>query len=274
MKKGNPTARLLFLGLALGAVPIAAASPSAPKPAKPAAPAAARPAAPQAPAVPPAVLKDRIVAVVDEDPILVSDLDRAIALGYSPRRPGEAEGAFRHRALSELIDDRLRFHEIDRFGFEPVPAADIDQQIEVVRTRLGGDAALQKTLAGLGLNREALRQIVARQLLILTFAKERQGPKVFVDAKDIDAYYRNKLVPQMKRDGKTAPPVESVREEIRTLLQEERLNQEIEGWTKGLRAKADIANYLDHPLDKLPPVVKTLKPKPAPKGAAASPQRR
>ena len=60
---------------------------------------------------------DRIVAVVDEDPILSSDLDRAVGLGLIDRQPGESELAFRRRVLDLLLEERLRAHEIDRFGF-------------------------------------------------------------------------------------------------------------------------------------------------------------
>jgi len=207
------------------------------------------------------VLKDRIVAVVDEDPILVSDLDRAIALGFSQRRAGEAEPAFRRRALEELIADRLRFHEIDRFGFE-VPVSEIDEHVEAIRARFGSDAEFHKTLASLGLSREAVRQMVARQLLVTTYVEERLGPKVFIDAESINRHYRAVLTPQMKRLGKNPPPLEAVRDDIRKALSAERLNQEIETWTRELKAKADIANYLDSPLDKLPPVVKKIGPKP------------
>src|SRR5256885_16119909 len=62
-------------------------------------------------------LRDRVLAIVDEDPILESDVLRIIALGLAQPKPGEAEGEFRRRVLAQLIEDRLRFHEIDRFGF-------------------------------------------------------------------------------------------------------------------------------------------------------------
>src|SRR5437868_2086784 len=114
---------LCLLGGALAALPALGAAPGkkpAPKPAAKPAPAkpAPKPAAPAGKGAPQGDLKDRVLAVVDEDPILQSDLDRVISLGLKQRNPNEEEPAFRRRVLNDLIADRLRFHEIDRFGFE------------------------------------------------------------------------------------------------------------------------------------------------------------
>lgn len=59
---------------------------------------------------------DRVLAVVDEETILASDVEQVIALGLVERQEEESEEAFRQRALQELIEQKLRFHEIDRYG--------------------------------------------------------------------------------------------------------------------------------------------------------------
>jgi hypothetical protein len=46
-----------------------------------------------------------------------------------------------------------------------------------------------------------------------------------------------------------------VREEIRAVLREMRLNEEIERWTEELRQEADIVDYFDDPREELPPLV-------------------
>src|SRR5436309_9382155 len=73
--------------------------------------------APPAPLSKPA-LRDRVLAVVDEDPILASDVERVVRLGLDAPNPGESDEAFRRRVLNGLIEQRLQFHEIDRYGFE------------------------------------------------------------------------------------------------------------------------------------------------------------
>jgi hypothetical protein len=50
------------------------------------------------------------------------------------------------------------------------------------------------------------------------------------------------------------PPIEEVREDIRQLLKERRLNEAIEGRTEELRREADVLTFFDEP-EGLPPVV-------------------
>jgi hypothetical protein len=238
--------------LCLGLASFAAAAPPAAKPAPPAAkaPAPAPPAAPK--------LEDRVLAVVDEDPILASDLERVIALGLKPQKPGENEVVYHRRVLNDLIEERLRFHEIDRFSFEQVPVDDIDSHLAEIRGRFKDEATYQKTLKDHGLTVKDLRQLVARQLMVLAYVDEQLGPRVFVSLDDINTYYRNTLTPAMQKQGQTVPPVEDVRDQIRTVLREQRLNEAIAKWTEELRRKADIQVYFDQPAGKLPPVAKKI----------------
>lgn len=239
-------AQALAAGLALGSLAFAAAPQKAapqPAPAKPA---------------PNAKLEDRVLAVVDEDPILASDLERVISLGLKEKRPGEDETVFRRRVLNDLIEERLRFHEIDRYGFGQVPVAEIDKNLAAVRARFKDEAAYQKALKDLGLTVKDLRQLVARQLMVLTYVDEQLGPRVFVSLDDINGYYRTVLTPEMQKSGQPVPPMEEVRDQIRAVLREKRLNEALGKWTQELRQKADIQVYFDQPTGKLPPVVKKI----------------
>jgi len=221
------------------------------------------PAAAQAPKPAQPVLQDKVLAVVDEDPILKSDVDRVIKLGLQQPNPGENAEAFRRRVLDDLIEERLRFHEIDRFGFEQVPVDEIEKNVAKIRAHFPDEASFQKALKEVGLDANKLRQLVARQLLVLTYVDERLGPRVFVSLDDIDRYYREVLTPEMKRRGQPVPPVEDVREDIREVLKQQRLTQEMEKWTQELRQRADVIVYGDQPKGgPLPPVVKRIE-KPA-----------
>ena len=239
-------ARYLLFALAM-AMPVGAQNP-APKP-----PAPQNAAAPE--------LKDRVMAVVDEDPILASELERVIALGLVAPREGEGDVQFRRRILNGLVEERLRFHEIDRFGFEQVPVDMIEKNVAQIRARFPNEEAYRKTLRDLGLSQQALRQLVARQLMVLTHVEEQLGPRVFVSLDDITAYYRNVLTAEMQKRGQPVPPLDDVRDQIRAVLKEQRLNDELAKWTEELRRAADIHVYFDKPADQLPPVVKRIQKK-------------
>jgi hypothetical protein len=214
---------------------------------------------PLAAQAPQPVLQDKVLAVVDEDPILKTDVDRVIRLGLEQPRTGESGDAFRLRVLNALIEERLRFHEIDRFGFQQVPVQEIEREVAKIRARFPDDAAFQRALEEVGLDARKLRQLVARQLLVLTYVDERLGPRVFVSLEDINRYHRDVLTPEMQRRGQPVPPVEEVREDIREVLKQQRLTQEIAKWTQELRARADVIVYGERSGEPLPPVVKRIE---------------
>jgi hypothetical protein len=195
---------------------------------------------------------DRVLAVVDEDPILDSEVTQIVELRLVEPRPGEDSEALRRRVLDQLIEQRLRFHEIDSFGFVELPTAEVEKGFAEIRGRFASEREFTAQLEKLGLEADSLRQLVARQLMVLTFVDERLGPRVFVDLEDIRAYYEATLVPEMKRRGAAVPPLQEVREQIRAVLKEERLNQEIETWTEELRRQADVEDYFDEPPGDIP----------------------
>lgn len=215
---------------------------------------------PAQPTAAPATLVDRVLAVVDEDPILASDVEQAIGLGLETRRAGEGDEALRRRVLDALIEQRLRFHEVDRFGFTEVPVEEIEDRYGAIRARFTSQEAFRRRLREIGLSEEGLRQLVARQLMVLTYVEERVGARVFVALDDIRAYYDAVLVPEMRRTGAAVPPIEEVREQIRGVLREQRLNEEIERWTAGLRAAADVVDHFERAARELPPLRFELEP--------------
>ena len=200
-------------------------------------------------------LADRVIAIVDGDPILDSDVERAIALGLSEKRAGEADRALRRRVLDGLIEQRLRVHEVERYGFGQVPVELVDEHVDRIRARFASEAELQARLAHLGMTEEGLQQLVAQQLQVLIYVDELLGARVFVGLEEIEAHYQRVLVPELQRTGQPAPPLDDVREQIRGVLREERLNQELLAWTAELRRKADVQDYFDRPDRPLPPKV-------------------
>lgn len=203
----------------------------------------------------PLELRDRIVAVVDEDPILSSDIERAITLGLVARQEGEGDRAFRRRVLDSLIVQRVRFHEVSRFGVEQVPVEAIAAQVAEIQARFGSDEEFRARLAEVGLDLESLRQLVTRQLAVWIYFEEFLGPRIFVDLEETREYYEETLVPELEARGAPVPPIEEVREDIRRLLRERRLNEAIDTRTEELLREADVLNFFDSEHDVLPPVV-------------------
>lgn len=198
---------------------------------------------------------DRLLAVVDDDPILESQLEQVIGIGLVEQQEGEDETRFRRRILDGLIEEKLRFHEVDRFGFAEVPVDQVEAQFEAVRGRFPDEQSFQNRLEELSLNEQGLRQLLARQVMVLIYVEERLGARVFVGLEEIQEYYDGELVPQLKANNDPVPPIREVREAIRQVLKEQLLNEEIERWTEELRRQADVVDYFDREPQELPAVV-------------------
>jgi hypothetical protein len=198
---------------------------------------------------------DRILAVVDDDPILSSDVRQVIALGIVAAKPGEENRALWRRVLDMQIEQRLRMHDLDRFGFTDVAPQAIDKAFEAVRARFPTPEEFAERLRQVGLTEDGLKQLVARQLMVFGYVEERLGARVFVSLDDISAYYHDVLAAEMLRERKPLPPLDDVRESIRTVLREQRLLEEIERWTSELRQQADVVDSFDSVHTELPPVV-------------------
>ncbi len=206
-----------------------------------------------------AVLVDRIVAVVDEEAIFLSDVEQAIALGQLVPRQGEGLEELRRRVVDRIVDQRLQLHEVERFDAGQVSIEEVEGQVAAIRARFEDDRSWQSWLAGLGLDKEGVRHLVRRQLRVLAYVEERLGPRVFVDLDDVRSYYAGELTAEMERRGEPLPPIAEVREAIRALLRERRLNEKIEAWVEELRLKADVVDYLKRSPGELPPVAEVVE---------------
>ena len=205
---------------------------------------------------------DRIVAVVDDDLILQSEIERALTFGLSDlgADPPRQRDAVERRVLDQLIEQRLRFHEAERYDLAPVPAAEVERQIAEISRRFGGSEALDVQLAAAELDRDLLRERIRRQLRVLAFVDERLSARVFVAEEAVLEHYESVLVTDLVARGAAVPPLDAVRDEIRQLLEERALAEEVAQWTAELRRRARILDLLDRPvdLDNLPPVVERV----------------
>jgi len=202
---------------------------------------------------------DRILAVVDDDPILASEVDQVLFFGIIRPETEEDNRAVKRRALDFLIEERLRFHEVDRFGFAEVPVEVVDEEFDKLEQRLGGTEELAAAIEEMGLDEQGVRQVLARQVMVWVYVEERLGARIFVGLEDIRQYYDETLVPELEERGDPVPAVEEVREAIRALLREQRMNEELEHWTTELQQQADIEDYFDSNFDSLPPLVDTTE---------------
>lgn len=188
---------------------------------------------------------DRIVAKVNGHIILQSDLDDA--LRYEALMSGRPLDQFtaedRRAVLDRLIDQELLDEQIKSATFQHASAAEATARVAEAR-KLYPEAATpegwQALLKSFQLNEQDLIAHVQQQIDLTRLVDARLRPQVQIDWKSIEAYYRDKFVPQLKEAGASEVPLSDVSGKIRELLTEERVNQLLVSWLQNLRSESKV----------------------------------
>jgi hypothetical protein len=189
-----------------------------------------------------AVTVDRIAAVVDRQVLTVSEIGQLVTIRFFPRT-GQSEDDYRREVLDALIAQALRFRDVERFGAQDIPADTIEARLLEIQRRFPSEAEFLAAVTRAELTLDEVRALVKRQLQVEAYIQERFAPLVFISNDDVAEYYRTAWSTQRRERGLAVPPLESVREEVRTAVRSSRLQEEIGKWTTQLRARANVDVY-------------------------------
>jgi hypothetical protein len=179
--------------------------------------------APRLDAPPGREIVERVVAVVDERPLLLSDLRAQQAVS------GRGEEA----ALEAAIDERLMHAEAAR-----IPQAEVSAEEED-----GALALLLETRPALRaqLSEPDLRRLLRRQVAILKYVEFRFRPQVRVSDDEVRKAWEE------EQAGRPAgPALEDEQGAIRARLERRALDERVEAWVRELRTRADV-RYVGRP---------------------------
>jgi hypothetical protein len=206
-----------------------------------------KPPSPLSPApTTPAVLLDRIAAVVGDEVVLESEVRRLVEVEVVPRRPGEVDTAYRDRVLNDRIDEILRETQLRRTaGVEPDPR-DVDTRYRelVARVEKERGESFDEVLKRARASADEVRSWIRRGLALETYVKERISPTIKIADAELSAYYDGPFRREAKERGlATMPPLAEVADQLRELVRERRLDEEITRWTASLRAATRVLIY-------------------------------
>ena len=189
---------------------------------------------------------DRIVATVNGHIILQSDWDEG--LRYEALLSGRPLSLFtdedRRAVLDRLIDQELLAEQMKSAFFQHATEAEAATQIDNARTQYP-DAVTeqdwQKVLARFDLTKAELVEHVQQQIDLMRLVDAHLRPAVQVDSKSIEAYYRDKFVPQLKQSGGGDVPLSDVSARIRELLTQQKVNEMMVSWLQSLRSESKVS---------------------------------
>ena len=135
---------------------------------------------------------DHIVAVVEEDVILRSELDRetqvASARLRSTGKPVPPTDVLEREVLETLIIDRLQTAAAARSGIT-VGEEEVDNAIAGIAERNNVSVSqLKQILASSGMSYNSFRETIRKQLLEISFQRQQLGGRIDVTEAEIDNY--------------------------------------------------------------------------------------
>jgi len=189
---------------------------------------------------------DRIVATVNGHIILQSDWDEALC--YEALLNGRALNQFtnddRRAVLDRLIDQELLGEQMKSAYFQHASEAEAAARLAEARKQYpeaGSAEGWQSVLAKFGLAEKYLVAHVQQQIDLMRLVDAHLRPAVQIDSKTIEAYYREKFVPQLKQSGAGEVPLADVSAKIRELLTQEKLNELMVSWLQSLRSESKVS---------------------------------
>jgi hypothetical protein len=199
------------------------------------------------PAVP--VILDRVVAVVNNEAILTSDIENEIRL--SALEPTGKSGTTESQldALQRLISRVLIRQQMDEEGAQmaSITPAEVAARLQLLRKDLPEcsrfecrtDAGWNEFLRSHDLTADEVNDYLHTRLAILHFIELRFRQGIRISHEEIESYYKDLLVPQYSQ-GEKAPPIDQVEPRIEEILLQQRVNALFGDWLNNLRKQGQI----------------------------------
>jgi peptidyl-prolyl cis-trans isomerase SurA len=194
-----------------------------------------------------AVTLDRVVAIVNNDLILESDVESERRFqAFQPL--GSNRVWTRDELINRLIDRALILQQIAIEPEAPVTDAEVDAQLMQLRKTIPKCAAYHcETEAGWerfvqdqGLTLPELREHWKLRMDVLRFIEERFRMGIRITQQEIDDYYNKTLIPQYQQQNAKAPPENTIQDKIQEILLQQQVDKLLDDWLSALRAQGSV----------------------------------
>ena len=185
-------------------------------------------------------LLDQIAARVESDVILLSEV-RTLSR-YQLLADGKSEGDA--AILDRLIDQWIVRSEADTARFPHPTDVEIAHGVEHLQASFASPEEYEGRKKQSELSDREIRRMVAEQLYLSNYLDSRFRPAVQVDAKQVEDFYQQAVVPRAKAHNQAPPPLDASREYIQEALVQRGINDQAEVWLKESRARLHVEKFL------------------------------
>jgi peptidyl-prolyl cis-trans isomerase SurA len=191
---------------------------------------------------------DRVVAIVNGELILDSDVDRerrfAALLPY-----GEATGLYnRDAAIERLINRDLILQQLELQPGDVITQQAAAKDLDALRKSIPAcgqyhcetQEGWDKFLATEGFTDESLTSLWRQRMEVLAFIELRFRMGIKITPEEIEEYYEKTMLPQYAAQHAKAPPVGMLSGRIQEVLLQQRVSKLLDDWLNSLRAQGNV----------------------------------
>lgn len=186
---------------------------------------------------------EKVLAVVNNVPILLSDVELAEVARLVPRDPHETDQGFREAVVDALVALELRWRNLEAAGIPGRIRADLDGAWQRVVERAGGEEQLRSRLHAHALQESDLRLLVRRAAVVEAYVASRFAPFVRPTPEEIESVWRHEVQPRLAAEGRDVDSLEPYRQQLEQLVRERKLDVEIRRWTEELQERGEVTRY-------------------------------
>jgi peptidyl-prolyl cis-trans isomerase SurA len=194
------------------------------------------------------VVLDRVVAVVNGDVILESDIDEERRFEeIQPFR--SVQDSTRAKIIERLVDRELILQQAALLPEDEVSDKALDEQIARMRRdipackqqyRCDTDEGWAKFLGDHGFTVAEFRSRWRQRMQLLKFIEVRFSNGISVSDDAISTYYQKTMLPEYARRKETPPPLDTIKQRIEEVLVQQQVSALLEDWLKSLRAQGSV----------------------------------
>lgn len=190
---------------------------------------------------------DRVVAVVNGDVILESDVDEERR--FEMIQPYLGMGEFsRERAMQRLVDRMLILQQAELQQETAVSDKDLDDQVATLRRDIPAckqyhcetDSGWQKYLGEYGFTEAEFRDRWRRRMQLLRYIEVRFRSGIHITEEQIQEYYEKTMLPEYARQKVTPPKLDTISKRIEEVLLQQQVGNLLTDWLASLRAQGSV----------------------------------
>jgi len=184
---------------------------------------------------------DRVAARVENDIILVSDIR---LLGrYQLFIDGKSESDT--QILDRLIDQWIVRNEASAARYPQLSDEEVQRSLARLKRSFSSPAEFEERRRQSGLTSEELQAMLRSQLYLSNYLDTRFRPSIQIQEKDVEEFYKVRVVPRAEERGQAPPTLEAARDFIQEALVQRAINEQADSWLKESRSRIHVETLLN-----------------------------